>query len=86
MVKLWRKTEFIGNCSKTYYNEQLIKAIEKFTNICKNLWGIRNNKTNKFIYIGMLDNKLLFCDSEKTEKCNINAKRRKYKICLQYYA
>ena len=65
------ENEYIGNCSANYEKEQTLKAIENYLEFCKNLWGIRNRKTNKFIYIGMIDNKILWCDSEKIENAKL---------------
>ena len=65
------ENEYIGNCSANYEKEQTLKAIENYLELCKNLWGIRNRKTNKFIFTGILDNRLLICDSEKTENATL---------------
>ena len=61
------ENEYIGNCSANYEKEQTLKAIENYLD----LWGIRNRKTNKFIYIGTLDDRILWCDSEKTENATL---------------
>ena len=62
------ENEFIGNCSVKYDKEQTEKAIKRFMEFCNKLYGIRNIKTNKFIYIGTLDDRILWCDSEKKQK------------------
>lgn len=65
---------FIGNCSVQYGKEQIGNAIEQFIESYCKFYGIRNRKTNKFIYIGTLDDRILWCDFEKNRTCNINAK------------
>ena len=66
-----RENEFIGNCFAKYEKEQILKAIENYLEIYKNLWGIRNRKTNKFIYIGILGDRILWYDSKKTENAKL---------------
>lgn len=46
--------------------KQIIDNIMKVCNaisVNPNLYGIRNKETKKFITVGLLDNRLLFCDS-----------------------
>ena len=65
------ENEYIGNHSAKYEKEQTLKAIENYLELCKNLWGIRNKDTNKFIFIGTIDNRILWFDSEKVENANL---------------
>lgn len=65
------ENEYIGNCSAQYEKEQIGNAIERFIESYCKLYGIRNRKTNKFIYIGTLDDRILWCDSEKTENATL---------------
>ena len=59
--------DYFNNMMNTNFVKESIDKIIEFTKM--DMFGIRNRKSNKFIYIGLLGDRILYCDRDNVVEC-----------------